>query len=78
MGELDLLKPVLEQSVPKAKLHFGRVELKPGYAFILSRSDFVSQATIRTEAGWQTDFNKRNDLFFIINREAIVSQATIR
>ncbi|KAJ3032907.1 hypothetical protein HDV00_006980, partial [Rhizophlyctis rosea] len=29
MGELDLLKPVLEKSVG-AKIHFGRVALKPG------------------------------------------------
>jgi molybdopterin biosynthesis enzyme len=46
MGEFDLLKPVLEQSIPNAKLHFGRVELKPGYIFLIINRKPTTFATV--------------------------------
>ena len=34
MGEKDFIKPILEERL-NTTIHFGRVNLKPGYLFLL-------------------------------------------
>lgn len=44
MGEMDLLKPVLERNL-NGTIHFGRVNLKPGYDwFEFQKTDHVLYA----------------------------------